>query len=35
VLGDRLGILLGSAISAVVGFTVLKLFDPAAKPSSS
>jgi Na+:H+ antiporter, NhaA family len=35
VLGDRLGILLGSAISAVMGFVLLKVFDPAAKPAAS
>jgi Na+:H+ antiporter, NhaA family len=35
VLGDRLGILLGSAISAVMGFVLLKVFDPAAKPADS
>ncbi|MEJ2466861.1 MAG: Na+/H+ antiporter NhaA [Candidatus Thiodiazotropha sp.] len=35
VLGDRLGILLGSAISAVMGFFLLKVFDPAAKPATS
>lgn len=31
VLGDRLGILAGSAISAVVGYLLLKVTDPAAK----
>jgi NhaA family Na+:H+ antiporter len=31
VMGDRLGILLGSAISAVVGFVLLKYFNPASR----
>jgi Na+:H+ antiporter, NhaA family len=31
VLGDRLGILLGSVISAVVGYLLLRVTDPAAK----
>jgi NhaA family Na+:H+ antiporter len=31
VLGDRIGILLGSSISAVVGYLLLKIFDPASK----
>ena len=30
IMGDRLGILLGSGISAVVGFLLLKLFNPVA-----
>jgi Na+:H+ antiporter, NhaA family len=35
VLGDRLGILLGSAISAVMGFVLLKVFDPTTQPAAS
>ncbi len=31
VLGDRIGILLGSVISATVGYVLLKTFDPAVK----
>jgi NhaA family Na+:H+ antiporter len=29
IMGDRLGILLGSCLSAVVGFLIMRLFDPA------
>jgi NhaA family Na+:H+ antiporter len=35
VMGDRLGILLGSALSAVFGYVLLRLFDPAAKRATS
>jgi NhaA family Na+:H+ antiporter len=35
VMGDRLGILLGSALSAVAGYLMLKLFNPAAKAPPS
>ncbi|MEJ2455864.1 MAG: Na+/H+ antiporter NhaA [Candidatus Thiodiazotropha sp.] len=35
VVGDRIGILLGSAISAVVGYLLLKNFDPASKADRS
>ncbi len=35
VVGDRIGILLGSAISAVVGYLLLKNLDPAAKAERS
>jgi Na+/H+ antiporter NhaA len=34
VLGDRVGILLGSALSAICGFMLLKFFDPATKGSA-
>jgi NhaA family Na+:H+ antiporter len=35
IMGDRLGILLGSALSAVVGFLILKLFNPASRRSDT
>jgi NhaA family Na+:H+ antiporter len=35
VMGDRLGILLGSALSAVFGYVLLRLFDPAARRAAS
>jgi NhaA family Na+:H+ antiporter len=35
VLGDRVGILLGSALSAICGFMLLKFFDPVAKRSAT
>jgi NhaA family Na+:H+ antiporter len=35
VMGDRLGILLGSALSAVFGYVLLRLFEPAAKRAGS
>lgn len=35
ILGDRLGILVGSAISAVVGYLLLRIFNPAANRASA
>lgn len=35
ILGDRIGILIGSGISAVVGYLLLRVFNPAAKITSA
>ncbi|MCU7830300.1 MAG: Na+/H+ antiporter NhaA [Candidatus Thiodiazotropha sp. (ex Myrtea sp. 'scaly one' KF741663)] len=35
ILGDRIGILIGSGISAVVGYLLLRIFNPAAKKASA
>ncbi|MCU7851998.1 MAG: Na+/H+ antiporter NhaA [Candidatus Thiodiazotropha sp. (ex Monitilora ramsayi)] len=35
ILGDRIGILIGSGISAVVGYLLLRVFNPAAKRTSA